>query len=192
MWCGAQRLLHHDGSYAGHRRYGSFWRRLVAAVIDVVPLALLVVLLLLVPERYVLAGEPGGNRDSLWSEVLSIVVVAWLLYPCVALGARGRTFGKYLLDLHVVSDDGAPVTYGRAAMREGVGKVLELVLLVPVGVASGVSLAFDARARALHDRIASTVCVRGAPVPRPAAVTAETAAVADEREAAVPAPGAHA
>jgi uncharacterized RDD family membrane protein YckC len=174
-WCGAQRLLYADGTPAGHRRYGGFWRRMLASAIDVVPLAVLLALVFLVPQRYVIAGEPGEYRDDFLAEVVSVVLVAWFLYPCVALGARGRTVGKRLLDLHVVASDGSPVGYPRAAMRDGIGRVLELALLVPVGIASAASLAFDERARALHDRMGGTACVRGAPVPRPSAAAADEA-----------------
>jgi uncharacterized RDD family membrane protein YckC len=178
-WCGAQRLLHHDGSLAGFRPLAGTWRRLLAGLLDVLPLAAALAVVALVPERYVVPGETGPYRDELLAELIVLMVLAWLIALCVSTGARGRTLGKHLLKLHVVAADGRPVGHPRAAMREGAGKVLEVLLLVPWGLAAVVSLAFDERRRAVHDRMAGTVCVRGRPVPRPAEETA-AAAPADD------------
>src|SRR5262249_58033395 len=51
-------------------------------------------------------------------------IVALRLYGPVAIGGTGRTLGKRVLGIFVVGDDGRTPTYPRAAVREGVGKVL--------------------------------------------------------------------
>jgi uncharacterized RDD family membrane protein YckC len=183
--CGAQRLLDADGAYAGHRRLAALRRRALALLVDAIVLGVPIALALLVPRRF---AEPG--RDS--SESLALVVVlAAAIYPTVALGASGRTIGKRLLRIHVVTSEGAPLSYPRAGVREGFGKILLAALLaggigafarlagdgserlglyylalVPIGLvlAATVSAAFDERRQALHDKAARTIVVQGAPV----------------------------
>lgn len=142
-------------------------RRLLATGIDVLPWAVAIGAIVVAPDRVVIAGEPGDTGDAQVAELVSTLVVAFFVYLSVATGARARTLGKHLLNVHVVTRDGAPVSYQRAAVREGVGKALESVLLVPLGVASAASAGFDDRGRAVHDRLGGTVCVMGRPVPRP-------------------------
>jgi uncharacterized RDD family membrane protein YckC len=183
--CGAQRLLDDDGAYAGHRRLAGVRRRALALLVDAVVLGVPLVLALLLPRRI---EEPG--RDS--SESLALVIgFAIAIYPTVALGASGRTIGKRALRVHVVATDGAPLSYPRAGVREGFGKILIAVLvaggvaglaslardgserlglyflaLVPIGIALAATLsaAFDERRQALHDKAARTVVVAGPPV----------------------------
>jgi uncharacterized RDD family membrane protein YckC len=182
--CGAQRLLAADGSVAGFRRYAGFWRRTLAVLIDLVlvagPFALALALL---PER----------------ERLDLAVVAALVLVSYQLGVlawSGDSWGKRIVRAHVVEDDGRPIGRGRVTAREGVAKVLEAsAILVPAGailLSSGDSdtlgailllalglpglaglvwAAFDDRRRALHDRMAGTVCVRGRPVALPTRFT---------------------
>ncbi len=158
-WCGAQRLLAHDGVYAGHRRLAPFGRRLVAGTIDIGLFLVPAVLSLFLPRR--LQSAFGGP------ELFAVLSTAALLYPVIALGARGRTRGKRTMGIHVVTADGRPLTYPRAAIREGVGRVLELLLALPLGLASAASIPFDERRQAIHDKMARTVVVVGDPVPRP-------------------------
>jgi uncharacterized RDD family membrane protein YckC len=181
--CGAQRLLGLDGAVAGYRRYAGFWRRSLAVVLDLVLVAgpfALVLWLLPHRERLDLAG---------------VGAFAVILYGLALPAWRGDTWGKRIVRAHLVEDDGAPIGRGRVSAREGVGKILEAIglLLVIAGIATiadgsrhdstaggivlilfgslgplGILLTpFDRRRRALHDRMAGTVCVRGRPVAHP-------------------------
>ena len=134
---------------------------------------------------------------------MAVIILAALLYAPVSIGAHGRTLGKRLLRIHVVGDDGRAPSYPRAAVREGVGKVLLLLSLTALpllalqiddainydgtgdnagtyvaigalflalsfaGISTGLLFA-GGRHRALHDRMAGTVCVAGTPVSRTA------------------------
>jgi uncharacterized RDD family membrane protein YckC len=178
--CGAQRLLLADGSVAGFRRYAGFWRRVLAVAIDLV--------LVVGPFALALALLPDRERLDL-AAVAALVLVA---YQLGLLAWSGDTWGKRLMRAHVVEDDGRPIGRGRVSAREGVAKILEATaVLVPVGVVllvggdsdtgGGVAAiifglpglaglgwaAFDDRRRALHDRMAGTVCVRGRPAALP-------------------------
>jgi uncharacterized RDD family membrane protein YckC len=118
--CGAQRMVAADGSYAGFAALAGPWRRIAALLIDlalfIVPTALA---LWLLPDRIANPSPAAGDED-----LVGVVVLALIIYGPVAIGARGRTLGKKLLGIFVLGDDGRTPTYPRAAVREGVGKVL--------------------------------------------------------------------
>ncbi len=198
--CGAQRMVAADGSHAGFARLAAPWRRVAAALLDLslfaVPAALV---LLVLPDRIADPTPAAGGQEGL----MAVIVLAALLYGPVSIGANGRTLGKRLLRIHVVGDDGPAPSYPRAAVREGVGKVLLLGSLIALplliaqiheavtydgtgenagtyvaigalflalsfaGISTGLLFAGD-RHRALHDRMAGTVCVAGVPVSRTA------------------------
>jgi uncharacterized RDD family membrane protein YckC len=170
--CGAQRLLDAAGAYARHARPAATWRRIAAGLVDLLLVAVPAALTYLLPPR---VRTPGGSADE---ALVVLIVTAWLLYPTVALGARGRTLGKGALGIHVVCADGSALTFPRAAAREGVAKVVEAALALPVGVVSLASIPFDERRQALHDKVARTVVVDGAPAPRPGPAVSGRAAAA--------------
>ena len=185
--CGAQRLLALDGSLAGYRRYAGFWRRGLAVLIDC--------LLIAGPFALVLWLLPDRERLDL-AGVAAFVLVA---YGMGLPAWSGDTWGKRIVRAHIVEDDGFPVGRGRVSAREGVAKVFEATaLLTPTGVGVliaghhdstglGIGLiffgipgavclalaAFDGRRRALHDRMAGTVCVRGRPIAHPPRFTGQ-------------------
>ena len=152
-YCGAQRLLDHRGLIVGYRRYAGFWRRLAAALVD---LALL--------------GAAFGAAfvvlpDSQSPELIVLMIVTVLVYPLIVTTWSADTWGKRVLRAHVVEENGSPIGRGRASAREGVGKVLE-VLVAPLVLVSLVLMA-RGRRQAIHDRMAGTVCVRGRPAVLP-------------------------
>jgi uncharacterized RDD family membrane protein YckC len=181
--CGAQRLLLADGSIGAFRRYAGFWRRAVGSVVDLV--------IVVGPFALALALLPDRERLDL-AVVAAFALVA---YHLGLLAWSGDSWGKRLMRAHVVEDDGRPIGRGRVSAREGVAKVLEGVgvIFVIAGIAAiasgtrddstrvGIILIvlgsfgpigllltpFDHRRRALHDRMAGTVCVRGRPVAHP-------------------------
>jgi uncharacterized RDD family membrane protein YckC len=179
--CGAQRVLHGDGSIGGYRRYAGFWRRAAAVLVDLVLVA--------GPFALVLWLLPDRERLDL-AAVGALVLVA---YQLGVLAWSGDTWGKRLVRAHVVEDDGRPIGRGRVSAREGVAKILESsALLVPAGIVILIAgstdetggtivlivlgvpgllalvwCVFDDRRRTLHDRMAGTVCVRGHPVSPP-------------------------
>jgi uncharacterized RDD family membrane protein YckC len=110
-------------------------------------------------------GVPGGALLALLDgglvAGLAVCLALALLYapPLLARpGERnGQTWGKQLLGLRVVREDGRPVTAGIAVLRELVGKAGLGALTLGLGVAW---LLLDLRRRGLHDRLAGTLVVR--------------------------------
>jgi uncharacterized RDD family membrane protein YckC len=138
--CGAQRLVAADGSHAGFARLAAPWRRVVAALIDLALFAVpAVVVLLVLPDRIADPTPAAGGEEGL----MAVIILAALLYGPVSIGANGRTLGKRALNVHVVGDDGRAPSYPRAAVREGVGKVLLIASLAALPIV--IALIGDAR-----------------------------------------------
>jgi len=111
--------------------------RMLAAGID---LAVQYGVLLLVVGLLVGALASSADDALLQAVVVAMVVAALLGYPVAMLTfARGRTLGKMALGLRVVRDDGGPVAFRQAFVRELVGVVVEkpgLFLFAPAVVTS--------------------------------------------------------
>jgi uncharacterized RDD family membrane protein YckC len=176
-------MLAPDGSHAGYRPIGRPWRRVAATAIDFGMFAAVFVAAGFLPDR-IADPSPTQGDEALR---LAIALAAMLYFP-VSLGIAGRTLGKRIAGLHVVTWDGSAVTFPRAAVRDGVVKFAELG-----GIVGGIALVVDwsslttagrivfwalfalpvaslgmifgdERRRTLHDHAAATVCVDGPPL----------------------------
>jgi uncharacterized RDD family membrane protein YckC len=107
-----------------------------------------------------MAGLLTSDMDG--DSIASVVILALfssvvgIAYYVVFTGSCGQTPGKMLLHLKVVRSDGSAMTYGRAALREILGKFVS-------GITLGVGylmVVFDARKQGLHDKIADTCVLR--------------------------------
>lgn len=95
----------------------------------------------------------GGAADTIG---LLFVLGTGLLNFVVIAGASGKTLGKWATGLRIERTTGAQLGFGRALLRHLVGYPLSL-LIFGIGF---LFAAFDARGRALHDRLAGTLVVR--------------------------------
>jgi uncharacterized RDD family membrane protein YckC len=153
----------------------SWGSRLGAYIIDGLVILIPAVILFIV----LVAGAVGlsGSDDDvatgaaigavlLW---ILLVGVVYLLYAPLLMarkGARnGQTWGKQLLDIRVVRDNGQPMTFGSAALREVVFKFLavsiasSIIPLIPWFLNFFWPL-WDDQNRALHDMASSTHVVK--------------------------------
>jgi uncharacterized RDD family membrane protein YckC len=74
------------------------------------------------------------KRDKLLSTVFLFVPLGlYLLYNLVLLATQGQDFGKRMLKLKVVGDDGTPAGFGRAFLKRELVVVLLLAGLLPLG-----------------------------------------------------------
>jgi uncharacterized RDD family membrane protein YckC len=116
-----------------------------------IPLGILFVLLI------VAAASTAANNKSdfnpLWFQPLALlVVVLYVVYEALMLGARGQTLGKMAMKIKVVRTDGTPISrgqaWGRAFMRQILASCLSIFNYLP---------AFFTKDRTcLHDLVAST------------------------------------
>jgi predicted Zn finger-like uncharacterized protein len=131
-----------------------FWIRAVAAMIDG---------LLLSTVQFALSlalGLAGGYGEG---ESFSVIAITWLCSMAVSVtyyvfftGYNGQTPGKMALRIQVVRCDGTPMSYGRAFLREIVGKFVSSIIL---GIGY-LMVAFDRDKQGLHDKIAGTYVIK--------------------------------
>ena len=125
-------------------RRATVWQRIWATTIDsliVVALALpVVVLYLLGAERVVDEVVQGLG-----------VLVGWIYYAGLESSERRATWGKRVLGLVVVDENGQRIDFGRASLRFFARPVSALLFIGGIAVP-----AFRRDRRALHDLMAST------------------------------------
>lgn len=90
-------------------------------------------------------------------------IVIWLFgitlsfgYAVFFTGYCGQTPAKMALRIKVIRTDGSPLSYGRAALREILGKFVSAILL---GIGY-LMVAFDNNKQGLHDKIADTYVIK--------------------------------
>ena len=133
-------------------RYGGFWIRLVASVLDSLLLSLSFALVA------ILSGLDFSQTDPEhldWKALVMQIVVCWLYEAALTSSARGATVGKMAVGLRVVTADGERLTFLRATARY-LAKYVS-ALLFGIGF---LMVAFAERKRALHDMIADTVVIK--------------------------------
>ena len=127
-------------------RYGGFWIRLVAYIIDA--------LIIAVPAG-IIGGVIGATRSSalsgLWNLIVTVAAIAYFIY---LWGSRGQTIGMMPFNLRVVDANTgqSPIGYGKAAIRY-IGLIISSIVCY-IGL---IWAAFDARKQGWHDKIAGTV-----------------------------------
>ena len=131
--------------------------RLAAALLDA-SLALGVALAAMAVGAYAVVGGAGGDPTLLAGAAVAIFALVPVLFPLVfELAGRGRSPGKRVLRLRVLSADGSPATGGQLALRN----VLRLIDFLPFGYLVGLLAAFASpRGQRLGDLVAGTLVIR--------------------------------
>ncbi len=170
-------------------RYASFESRVAAAILDLVVLFIIAGLLVAIGSLIVLVSsdfervEASDTAINLFWACVGAILPAILLYVFVGFAWKGQTIGQSVMQVMIIRSDGRRLGVVGSAARilgllvyvlfVGVGAVVGFAMrdsaplaAAAVGVAfllvaaSVFSAAFDARRRALHDRIAGTVVIR--------------------------------
>ena len=143
------------------RRYGGFWRRFVALIIDsIIFYAALWVLGRFLPifvTQSASVASGGVNIEAELSPVGTIlaIVLSWLYFAVTESSARGATVGKMALGLRVTDLSGGQISFLRATGRYFRKFVSGAILGIGYIMA-----AFTARKQALHDMMAQTLVVK--------------------------------
>jgi len=150
------------------RRYGGFWRRYFAYLIDKIVLYLVSLFLLVVGiialghggisfGRIMATGDlPRGM--GLFAVIYTVALfITDMIYFTWFHGSVGQTPGKMLLRLCVIQASGEKMTFGIAFLR-WVGSLVSGLFLW-LGY---LWIAVDGRKQGWHDKIAATVVVRAA------------------------------
>ncbi len=148
---------------AGAVRYGGFWIRYLAVLIDSLIFSVLIVIvfaigLMLFPVDWVNIGRSPADLMQL----LALEGLVWFcalfftaVYETWMIGRYGATLGKMACGLRVVMSDGGKISYGRSLGRH-FSKMLSSFIFFIGYIMAG----FDEEKRALHDRICDTRVVK--------------------------------
>lgn len=143
-------------------RYGGFWMRFVAAVIDglllgiiVWPVGAMVGLIVGVAGHGVSMPEVGVHLVSGITVWTLFIGAGWIYEASMESSSKQATVGKMALGLKVTDEVGRRISFARASARY-FGKILSRITLLIGYIMAG----FTARKQALHDMIAGTLVVR--------------------------------
>ncbi len=130
-------------------RYGGFWARVVASLVD----GFLLNIVFAILGGFTGLRFFGDNAD--WSALVIALLIGWLYEAVMTSSERGATFGKMAVGLRVVDGEGGRLTFLHAAGRY-LAKLVS-VLTLNIGF---LMVAFTERKRGLHDMIAGTLVVK--------------------------------
>lgn len=165
----------------GEPRYGGFWIRFLAAILDGIVLSIvltpLYVLLgwwLFKSVSGVISGIPTSPtaeeitrvQGQIGTSLLGLTakttgfsflgtLISWAYYV-IFTGAWGATLGKMALGVKVVNRDLQKIGYGTAFLREVIGKIVSSLIFL-LGF---LWIAFDPKKQGWHDKIAGTYVIK--------------------------------
>ncbi len=147
--------------------FGGFWRRFIAYMIDGFIVSVVIIFLGVVAGVAYISGAMSGDGSAIVArmtdpaKLASLTAWIWVLTFAVNIayftyfhGSTGRTPGKRLLGLQVVSVTGESISFGTAFLRSVGYLVSSLVFCLGY-----LWVAFDRRKQGWHDKIAGTVVI---------------------------------
>jgi uncharacterized RDD family membrane protein YckC len=142
-------------------RWGGFFRRLFAFLLDALVIVLLAAVMWLLSYIGYKVGLSGHGRAITWHNAVPLFfLVTWAaiflatIYFVVFHGGGGKTIGKWLLGLRVVGPEQSAIGYGRAFLRWVV-----MVILAPLGLGF-LWILWSSEKRGWHDYLARTWVIR--------------------------------
>jgi uncharacterized RDD family membrane protein YckC len=163
---GVVRGMHPAAAAAAGRRYGGFWIRFLARVIDVILLGVINAIVripLMLMFGIGTMGMGGLGRGSGAGLIFAPAMIGLIglsamigialgaAYEVYFLSAHGATPGKMVLGLRVIRADGGPISPMLALGRHFALWISGFILMIGYIMAG-----FDPEKRALHDRICET------------------------------------
>jgi len=145
--------------------YGGFWIRFVAYIVDSIIIGIPVLILAVILGVIIGVASSSSSSSSSTTNAAATGVssLIQLISLVISIGyfvffwGRGQTLGMRLFKLRVAdANTGAPIGYGRAALRF-LGYVISAIVCY-IGL---IWAAFDARKQGWHDKMANTVVLHG-------------------------------
>jgi uncharacterized RDD family membrane protein YckC len=135
-------------------RYGGFWKRFVAYIIDAI---LINIVTTIIGYAFGIGyltriGDATAGRGAGYGIVT--IVILWLYYALMESSSQQATLGKMALGMVVTDLNGNRISFGKATIRFW-GKYLSTIILLIGWIMAG----FTARKQALHDIIAGTLVI---------------------------------
>ena len=120
------------------KNYAGFFQRLVGYIIDA--------LIISVPLGILFKNSEENN---------AIQLIVWTVYYVWMLGKYGQTVGKMVMKIKVVKEDGSPISYSDALIRELTSYLSAVVLFLGF-----LWVIWDSKKQAWHDKIVKTIVVK--------------------------------
>jgi len=147
-------------------RYGGFWRRVAAALIDGIIVGLVLyamgMFLPIFEDTGMGSISPPGGDFAITAEVnltplgtLILVIGTWLYSALMESGPKQATVGKMALSLQVTDLDGDRINFAQASGRYFAKFLSGFILMIGF-----LMVAFTARKQGLHDILAKTLVIR--------------------------------
>jgi len=138
----------------GGLRYGGFWMRVLAKIIDYMIVNSVLVAFYMVTALFIGMGG-SSHQDEMQLAIVVVQQVVGLAATCayysIMVGKYGATLGKMALGMRIVRPDGSPVSMGLAVGRFFAEMLSGLTCSIGYIIA-----AFDDEKRALHDHVCGT------------------------------------
>jgi uncharacterized RDD family membrane protein YckC len=141
------------GPDAPQVRYGGFWIRVVAYLIDAIVLNVVMWLLSAITGLRLISYTATDHLEPL--SILAPLLVNWLYFALMESSARGATLGKMAVGLRVVTGQGQRLSFANATGRYFAKFISAFILGIGF-----IMVAFTERKRGLHDMIANTLVVK--------------------------------
>ncbi len=137
--------------------FAGFWLRVVASLLDSVVVGILqIVSGVVLGASGALIGGMGQSDGAMAVLIWLFTTVLGLAYYIIFTGSCGQTLGKMALRIKVIGKHGEDLGYGKAALRETIGKFVSSIIL---GIGY-LMVAFDERKQGLHDKIAGSYVIK--------------------------------
>ena len=136
--------------------FAGFWIRVLAYIIDIVPLVIIGFVLALVSGQPLVDADPTAPTYGLTDFIGLIIGIVY--FVGFESSAYQATPGKMALGLIIVDFDGRRISPARAFGRYFAKILSGLILLIGF-----IMVAFTERKQGLHDMLASTLVVKGKP-----------------------------
>jgi uncharacterized RDD family membrane protein YckC len=137
-------------------RYGGFWRRFFALIVDAIIIYIPVLLLATSLGIGEVDTGDGSFSVNLGGEGILLNLAVSVLYDTILLTLlNGRTIGKLLFGMHVVGANGRRISFGQALGRS----LMKQVSFAALGLGC-LWVAFDRNKQGWHDKVANTFVVR--------------------------------
>lgn len=141
--------------------YAGFWLRFLALALD----TLIITVIIAIPIKIIIViagislGEDPAHLSTgftFFETGLGLLQIALSYFYFIVLTNRNQaTIGKRLLGLRVVAEGGAPLSVGKIAFRETIGKLISALILF-IGY---LMAAFTGKKQALHDKMVGSVVI---------------------------------
>ncbi len=143
-----------------NQKYGGFWLRAVAMLVDVIVFYLFFLLMLWMlissseSTLETISEFTEGGRYEFVTNIIAIII-GWLYFALLESSSWQATIGKRACGLKVADYEGNRISFARATGRYFASYISGIILL-----AGYIMAGFTEKKQALHDMIAQTLVIR--------------------------------